>query len=73
MIAEKDLELRGAGVLRGTRQTGLAGFRVADLVRDAHLLPAGQQVAETLSTGAPELAGRVVARWIGSAVRFAGA
>ena len=73
VIAEKDLELRGPGELLGTRQTGLAGFRVADLVRDAHLLPAVQQVAETLSTGAPELAGRVVARWIGSAVRFAGA
>ena len=73
VIAEKDLELRGPGELLGTRQTGLAGFRVADLVRDAHLLPAVQQVAETLSAGAPELAGRVVARWIGSAVRFAGA
>ncbi|MCX7043456.1 MAG: ATP-dependent DNA helicase RecG [Gammaproteobacteria bacterium] len=73
VIAEKDLELRGPGELLGTRQTGLAGFRVADLVRDAHLLPAVQQVAETLLTGAPELAGRVVARWIGSAVRFAGA
>ena len=73
VIAEKDLELRGPGELLGTRQTGLAGFRVADLVRDAHLLPAVQQVAETLSAGAPEVAGRVVARWIGSAVRFAGA
>ena len=73
VIAEKDLELRGPGELLGTRQTGLAGFRVADLVRDAHLLPAVQQVAETLSAGAPELAGRVVARWVGSAVRFAGA
>ena len=73
VIAEKDLELRGPGELLGTRQTGLAGFRVADLVRDAHLLPAVQQVAETLSADAPVLAGKVVARWIGSAVRFAGA
>ena len=73
VIAEKDLELRGPGELLGTRQTGLAGFRVADLVRDAHLLPAVQQVAETLSTSAPVLAEQVVARWIGSAVRFAGA
>jgi ATP-dependent DNA helicase RecG len=73
LIAEKDLELRGPGELLGTRQTGLAGFRVADLVRDAHLLPAIHQVAETLSTSAPELAERVVARWVGSAARFAGA
>jgi ATP-dependent DNA helicase RecG len=35
VIAEKDLELRGPGELLGTRQTGLAGFRIADLMRDA--------------------------------------
>ena len=39
VIAEKDLELRGPGELLGTRQTGLAGFRIADLARDAGLLP----------------------------------
>ncbi len=48
VIAEKDLELRGPGELLGTRQTGLASFRVADLARDAGLLPraaAGRNVA----------------------------
>ena len=39
-IAEKDLELRGPGDVLGTRQTGDAQFRVADLMRDAELLPA---------------------------------
>ncbi len=39
-IAQRDLELRGPGELLGTRQTGLAQMRVADLVRDALLLPA---------------------------------
>ena len=38
-IAQRDLELRGPGELLGTRQTGLAQLRVADLVRDADLLP----------------------------------
>ncbi len=49
VIAEKDLELRGPGELLGTRQTGLAGFRIADLVRDAHLLPAVQRTADRLA------------------------
>ena len=48
VIAEKDLELRGPGELLGTRQTGIAGFRVADLVRDAALLPAVRQTADAL-------------------------
>ena len=30
-IAEKDLELRGPGEVLGTRQTGLAGIKIADL------------------------------------------
>ncbi|MDE0349245.1 MAG: ATP-dependent DNA helicase RecG, partial [Gammaproteobacteria bacterium] len=39
VIAEKDLELRGPGDVLGTRQTGEQSFRVADLMRDASLLP----------------------------------
>ena len=73
VIAEKDLELRGPGELLGTRQTGLAGFRVADLVRDAHLLPAVHRAADRLLTQSPPLAERVIQRWVGSAARFAGA
>ena len=73
VIAEKDLELRGPGELLGTRQTGLAAFRVADLARDAGLLPAVHRAAEALLAAAPALADRVVDRWIGSAARYAGA
>jgi ATP-dependent DNA helicase RecG len=73
VIAEKDLELRGPGELLGTRQTGLAGFRIADLARDAGLLPAVHRAAEALLARDPTLADRVVDRWIGSAARYAGA
>ncbi|MFL9584387.1 ATP-dependent DNA helicase RecG [Stenotrophomonas sp. AB1(2024)] len=73
VIAEKDLELRGPGELLGTRQTGLAGFRMADLARDADLLPGVHALAERLLAEAPVVADRVVERWIGSAVRYASA
>ncbi len=73
LIAEKDLELRGPGELLGTRQTGLAAFRVADLARDAGLLPTVHDLAERLLNDAPALADRIVNRWIGGAVRYAAA
>ena len=73
MIAERDLELRGPGELLGTRQTGLAAFRVADLVRDADLLPDVQRLADHLLQERPEMADRLVDRWIGGAARYAGA
>lgn len=73
VIAEKDLELRGPGELLGTRQTGLAQFRVADLARDADLLPQVQDLGERLLRESPGLAERIVSRWVGGAVRFASA
>ncbi|MCM2335213.1 MAG: ATP-dependent DNA helicase RecG, partial [Pseudomonas sp.] len=73
VIAEKDLELRGPGELLGTRQTGLAGFRVADLARDADLLPQVHALGERLLAASPGVAARIVARWVGGAVRYAGA
>lgn len=73
VIAEKDLELRGPGELLGTRQTGLAAFRVADLARDAALLPQVRELADHLLAGSPLVAERIIARWIGGAARYAGA
>ncbi|HEX2083775.1 MAG TPA: ATP-dependent DNA helicase RecG, partial [Xanthomonadaceae bacterium] len=73
VIAEKDLELRGPGELLGTRQTGLASFRVADLSRDAALLPQVRTLAERLMAESPELADRLIARWVGSAARYTSA
>ena len=73
VIAEKDLELRGPGELLGTRQTGLAAFRVADLGRDAGMLPLVHEFGEGLMRDDPALAARLVARWVGGAARYASA
>jgi ATP-dependent DNA helicase RecG len=73
VIAEKDLELRGPGELLGVRQTGLAGFRVADLARDADLLPQVQELGAQLLAQSPELAEKIVERWVGGAARYAAA
>jgi ATP-dependent DNA helicase RecG len=72
-IAEKDLELRGPGEVLGTRQTGQLSFRMADLARDAHLLPAVQRVGEQMLAEHAERAGRLIERWIGGAARYANA
>jgi ATP-dependent DNA helicase RecG len=73
VIAEKDLELRGPGELLGTRQTGLATFRVADLARDAGLLPQVRELADRLLAESPDLADRIIGRWVGGAARYASA
>ncbi|HQE08648.1 ATP-dependent DNA helicase RecG [Thermomonas sp.] len=72
-IAEKDLELRGPGELLGTRQTGIASFRMADLVRDADLLPQVHALADDLLQTAPAVADDIIQRWIGAAARYASA
>ncbi|HTD28240.1 MAG TPA: helicase-related protein, partial [Xanthomonadaceae bacterium] len=72
VIAQKDLELRGPGELLGTRQTGIAQFRVADLIRDAGLLPHVQMLADAMLATDLVCAERLVARWVGGAERYAG-
>ncbi len=65
-IARRDLELRGPGELLGTRQTGLAQLRVADLMRDADMLPRVQEAAELLLASYPDNIAALTARWIGT-------
>ncbi|MBS0569297.1 MAG: ATP-dependent DNA helicase RecG [Proteobacteria bacterium] len=72
-IAEKDLELRGPGEVLGTRQTGQMTLRIADLVRDAALLPWVQRAGEAFLRQYPERADKLIERWIGMATRYAGA
>jgi ATP-dependent DNA helicase RecG len=54
-LAEIDLELRGEGELVGTRQSGLAQFRVAEMPRDRELLERARMRAEGLDAADPEL------------------
>ena len=72
-IARRDLELRGPGELLGTRQTGLAQLRVADLMRDADLLPRVQACAEVMLGSYPDhvaALAALAARWVGAGERY---
>jgi len=73
VIAEKDLEIRGAGELLGTRQTGLALLKIADLVRDGYLIPEIKQQAYLLSRQQPECAQALIQRWLGNKERYTNA
>ena len=64
VIAEKDLELRGPGEMLGTRQTGLLQFKVADLMRDADLLPAVRDAAQALLERWPDHVSPLLDRWL---------
>jgi len=69
-IARRDLELRGPGELLGTRQTGLADMRVADLMRDSDLLPAVQSAAELLLKQDLAAVEALTNRWVGAGARY---
>ena len=57
-IAEADLALRGPGEFLGTKQSGLADFRLASLARDARLLTDARAEAQAWLDKDPELRSR---------------
>jgi len=66
LIAQKDLELRGAGEVLGTRQSGEASFKIADLMRDARWFPRVNELAELMQQ--PEygkMRKQLMQNWIG--------
>ena len=65
-IAEKDLEIRGPGEVLGTRQTGLAQMKIADLERDADQLERVIALAKALQ-GNADVTAVLVRRWLGEA------
>jgi len=64
LIAQKDLELRGPGEILGVRQTGLPDLRIADLMRDARLIPQIQELAGLLLDDYPEKIEPLISRWL---------
>ncbi len=70
LVAQRDLELRGPGELLGTRQTGLPEYRIADLVRDAELMPRVQASAEQMQRDNPAAGQTIIRRWLGDAYQY---
>ena len=71
VIAEADLEIRGPGELLGTRQTGLAAFRIALLPEHEPLLVEAQDIAARLYARDPDRAKALMQRWAGARADFA--
>ncbi|MGS2719370.1 ATP-dependent DNA helicase RecG [Paraglaciecola aestuariivivens] len=69
-IAQQDLEIRGPGELLGTKQTGLADLKIADLIRDAELIPQVQNIASHLWQHYPANAQAIVNRWLDNKEHF---
>jgi ATP-dependent DNA helicase RecG len=70
-IAQKDLELRGPGEVLGVRQTGIMQLKVADLLRDADLLPLVIEISDALLEQQPERVAPLIARWSRGATQYA--
>ncbi|WED21949.1 ATP-dependent DNA helicase RecG [Vibrio sp. JC009] len=66
VIAQRDLEIRGPGELLGTKQTGVADFKIADLVRDQRLIPEVQRIARHLHDNYPKNSQAIIERWLGN-------
>ncbi|MBT1451807.1 ATP-dependent DNA helicase RecG [Glaciecola sp. XM2] len=64
LIAEKDLEIRGPGELLGTKQTGVADLKIANLVRDAYLVEEIKTMAEHVWQSHNTNALHLINRWL---------
>jgi ATP-dependent DNA helicase RecG len=73
VIAQKDLEIRGPGELLGTRQTGAAEFKVADLLRDQAMIPDVQRIARHIHEKYPQQAQALIERWMPETERYSNA
>jgi ATP-dependent DNA helicase RecG len=63
-IAEMDMKLRGPGEFFGTRQSGIPGLRLADLIRDSDVLEMARGEAQALLDGRDAEEWKAVVRYI---------
>ena len=70
VIAQKDLEMRGAGEVLGTRQTGVVGMKIADLLRDEFMLEDVKLAAAQIQKHWPDRVKPLVKRWLGSSEQY---
>lgn len=70
-IAKFDLKLRGPGEVFGTKQSGLASLRIADLLRDEDLLPRVSAAAEVILKDYPSVVPLLLQRWIREQIEYA--
>ena len=63
-IAQRDLDLRGPGELLGSRQSGMALLKFADLAQDGALVRAAREAAIELRRDEPAIVIRHLARWM---------
>ncbi|MDO6837785.1 ATP-dependent DNA helicase RecG [Pseudoalteromonas carrageenovora] len=71
VIAERDLEIRGPGEVLGTKQTGLAEFKIADLTRDKQTLNQVRPIAQQMLKQHPNLVEPLILRWLGNKSNYA--
>jgi ATP-dependent DNA helicase RecG len=69
-IARRDLALRGPGEFLGARQSGALLLRFADLERDADLVDAARNAAQTMLQRYPVQVAAHLLRWLGSREEF---
>ena len=71
VIAERDLEIRGPGEVLGTKQTGLAEFKIADLTRDKQILNQVRPIAQQMLNQYPQYVDPLIQRWLGNKTNYA--
>jgi ATP-dependent DNA helicase RecG len=64
VIAEEDLKIRGPGEIFGSRQSGEMQFRLADLVRDGHMLDEIRPLADQILKQDEPTAQALMQRWL---------